>query len=52
MKTSLKRNKDGTVEGITTMGDLIKAEKPTDEQLERERRRTEYEKQWNKKHPK
>lgn len=38
MVTNLERNKDGTVKGITTMGDLVKAEKPTDEQREREKK--------------
>ena len=52
MVTNLERNKDGTVKGITTMGDFIKVEKPTNEQLERDKRKAEYEKQWNEKHPK
>lgn len=48
METNLERNKDGTIKGISTMGDFIKAEKPTDEQLERDKRKAEYEKKYGK----
>ena len=34
METKLQRNKDGTIKGITTMGDLIKKEPLTKEQQE------------------
>lgn len=44
----IKRNKDGTIKGITTMGDLIKKEKPTKEQLKRDRIKAEYEKKYGK----
>lgn len=34
METKLQRNKDGTIKGITTMGDLIKKEPLTKQQEE------------------
>ena len=42
----IERNEDGTVKGITTMGDLIKNEAPSKEQLEREKRKAEYDKKY------
>ena len=48
METNLKRNKDGTIKGITTMGDSIRTETQV---TERDKKKAEYEKQWNKKHP-
>lgn len=44
---AIKRNKDGTIEGIITMGDLIKKEPLTKEQLEIKQKKEELEK----KHP-
>lgn len=32
METKIERNKDGTIKGVTTMGDLIRKEKLTPEQ--------------------
>ena len=40
-KHKLKRKKDGTIEGIITMGDLIREEKLTPEQEEEKRKKEE-----------
>lgn len=43
----IERNKNGTIKGVSTMGDLLPKEKQTKEQKERERRKAEYEKKHN-----
>lgn len=47
MDADFKRNKDGTLKEVSTMGDFIKKEKPTKEQLERQKLKAEYEKKYN-----
>lgn len=49
MDTILKREKDGTIQGITTMGDTLKKEPISRESSERTKRKDEYEKKWNEK---
>ena len=43
----IERNKNGTIKGVSTMGDLIPKEKKSAEEKERERLRAEYEKKHN-----
>lgn len=43
----IERNKNGTIKGVSTMGDLIQKEKQTAEQKERERLKAEYERKHN-----
>lgn len=45
----IKRNKNGTIKGVSTMGDMMPKEKLTEEQKERKRLRAEYEKRHNNK---
>lgn len=42
----IKRNKDGTIKGVYSMGDDIKKENKTQKELEREKKKKEYEKKW------
>ena len=41
----IKRNKDGTIEGMTTMGDSVK-EKFTDEEKKRQEMKKKYDKKY------
>lgn len=43
----IKRNKDGSIEGISTMGDFVKKEL-SDEEKERIRKKEEFEKKYSK----
>ena len=40
---AIKRNKNGTIDGVLSMGDLMPKEKPTKEQLEIKKRKAEIE---------
>lgn len=61
MATKFKYDKDGgiiavdgngkTIGKMSTMEQFIKAEPPTEEQTEKEKKRAEFEKQWYEKHP-
>lgn len=45
MMTRIERNKDGTIKGVTTMGDFIQ-EKFTDEEKERQEIKKKYDKKY------
>ena len=47
METKLQRNKDGSIKGVTTMGDLIKKEPLTKEQQEANAKYKEIMKKYN-----
>lgn len=45
----IKRNKDGTIKGVSTMGDALKDEPQSKEQLEEKKKREELKKKYDKK---
>ena len=45
MMTRIERNKDGTIKGVTTMGDFVKA-KFTDEEKKRQEIKKKYDKKY------
>lgn len=51
MATIMNENDKKKFEGIFTMEQCIKEDPPTEEQLEKEKKRAEFEKQWYAKHP-
>ena len=44
----IKRNKDGTIKGVLTMGDMLKEKKPSKEQLEEKKKIEEIKKKYEK----
>ena len=44
----IKRNKDGTIKGITTMGDVLEESKMSKEELEEKKKREELKKKYGK----
>lgn len=50
MTSEIKRNKDESIEDVIAMGDLIGKESVTKEEIEREKRKAEYEKKRDEKH--
>lgn len=42
----IKRNKDGTIKGITTMGDVLEEGKMSKEELEEKKKREELKKKY------
>ncbi|MCM1326954.1 MAG: hypothetical protein NC094_08955 [Bacteroidales bacterium] len=46
METKLKRNKDGTIEGILTMGDMLKKEEPSADEKKIREIKEQYEKKY------
>lgn len=46
MTTKIERNDDGTIKGMTTMGDVLKKEEPTPDEKELQRIKEHYEKKY------